>query len=46
VQQIEGHFIAKEYESFAGRSEVKIRARSTSGSGDHTSGAARDAGIA
>lgn len=28
VQQIEGHFIAKEYESFSGRSEVKIRARS------------------
>lgn len=27
VQQIEGHFIAKEYESFSGRSEVKIRAR-------------------
>lgn len=27
VQQIEGHFIAKEYEGFSGRSDVKIRAR-------------------
>lgn len=27
VQQIEGHFIAKEYESFSGKSDVKIRAR-------------------
>jgi preprotein translocase subunit SecY len=33
VQQIEGHFIAKEYDSFAGRSEVKIRARGGSGPG-------------
>ncbi len=30
VQQIEGHFIAKEYEGFSGRSQVKIRARQTS----------------
>jgi preprotein translocase subunit SecY len=30
VQQIEGHFIAKEYEGFAGRSDIKIRARQTS----------------
>jgi preprotein translocase subunit SecY len=27
VQQIEGHFIAKEYEGFSGRSDIKIRAR-------------------
>lgn len=27
VQQIEGHFIAKEYEGFSGRSNIKIRAR-------------------
>lgn len=27
VQQIEGHFIAKEYEVFSGRSNVQIRAR-------------------
>jgi preprotein translocase subunit SecY len=30
VQQIEGHFIAKEYEGFSGRSGMKIRARQTS----------------
>lgn len=29
VQQIEGHFIAKEYEGFSGRSDLKIRARQT-----------------
>jgi hypothetical protein len=27
MQQIEGHFIAKEYEGFSGRSEIKIKAR-------------------
>lgn len=30
VQQIEGHFIAKEYEGFSGRSGIKIRAREES----------------
>lgn len=30
VQQIEGHFIAKEYEGFSGRSNIRIRARQTS----------------
>ncbi len=31
VQQIEGHFIAKEYEGFSGRSDIKIRARQVTG---------------
>jgi len=31
VQQIEGHFIAKEYEGFSGRSDIKIRARESFG---------------
>jgi preprotein translocase subunit SecY len=30
VQQIEGHFIAKEYEGFSGRSDVRIKARAVS----------------
>lgn len=47
VQQIEGHFIAKEYESFSGRSQVRIRARgSESPSGQSTGTPAGDAGIA
>ncbi len=33
VQQIEGHFIAKEYEGFSGRSDIKIRARQSLGGG-------------
>jgi preprotein translocase subunit SecY len=32
VQQIEGHFIAKEYEGFSGRSDVRIKARESSAS--------------
>lgn len=44
VQQIEGHFIAKEYEGFSGRSEIKIRARNLPG--ERTLGAAHpDASI-
>lgn len=31
VQQIEGHFIAKEYEGFSGKSSIKIRARQSEG---------------
>ncbi len=39
VQQIEGHFIAKEYEGFSGRSEIKIKARrSVENSGDVSGG--------
>lgn len=30
VQQIEGHFIAKEYEGFTGKSDVRIKARAES----------------
>lgn len=37
VQQIEGHFIAKEYDTFSGRSEFKIRARQSSGDTQDTS---------
>lgn len=32
VQQIEGHFIAKEYEGFSGRSDVRISARESNAS--------------
>lgn len=41
VQQIEGHFIAKEYEGFSGRSDIKIRARQTTT--DHMKTASTDA---
>lgn len=39
VQQIEGHFIAKEYEGFANRSDVKIRARMMEESNQGSAGA-------
>lgn len=43
VQQIEGHFIAKEYEGFSGRSDVKIRARQPAVASSNMGAASHDA---